>query len=61
MLTRKDVKKGVDNKGSSNKNISTTSRTNQQHTLKPSINKAKTRESNRLSQDETKILTFYSK
>ena len=58
---KKDVKKGDGSKDSSNKNISTTSGTNQQHTLKPSINKAKTREGRRLSQDETKILTFHPK
>ena len=58
---KKDVKKGDGNKDSCNKNISTTSRTNQQHTLKPSINKAKTREGRRLSQDETRILTFHPK
>ena len=58
---KKDVKKGDGSKDSSNTNISTTSGTNHQHTLKQSINKAKTREGRRLSQDETKILTFHPK
>ena len=57
---KKDVKKSIDNKGNSNKNISTTSRTSQQHTLKTSIKKTKTKEGRRPSQDET-ILTFHPK
>ena len=50
----------IDNKGNSNKNISTTSRISQQHTLKTSIKKTKTKEGRRPSQDET-ILTFHPK
>ena len=57
---KRDAKKSIDSKGNNNKNPSTTSRTSQQHTLKTSIKKTKTKEGRRSSQDET-ILTFHPK